>query len=230
MYKKFKQSRLGKGLCEAIDALLYILFPEKNYCLYCGRLQEEKFGLCSYCYTEILKDKLSTRVLNSYPIEVAFDEVYSVFKYDKVAKDIVRRLKYKEKIELSKVIAFFMKETIDENKIKFDLIVPIPISKKRLKLRGYNQSLLIVRELSKITFISFNDCIEKIRDTKSQTLFKDENRWYNVKGVFDCKENLQGKTILLVDDVFTTGATAHYAAEALKKSKAKKVIVLTFAS
>ncbi|MCX7904527.1 MAG: ComF family protein [Caloramator sp.] len=221
---------MGKGICEAVDALFYILFPEKNFCLNCGRLQEEKFGLCPYCYTEILKCKLYTRILNTYPIKVAFDEVYSVFKYEKVAKDIVRRLKYKEKLELSKVMALFMKETIEENKIKFDLIVPIPISKKRLKLRGYNQALLIAKELSKLTFIPFNDCIEKIKDTKSQTLFKDENRWYNVKGVFDCKENLQGKTILLVDDVFTTGATAHYASEALKKSKAKKVIVLTFAS
>lgn len=230
MYKKFKQSRLGKGVCEAIDALFYILFPETKYCLNCGRLQEEKFGLCTFCYTEILKIKLSKSVVYAYPIEVAFDEVYSVFKYDKVAKDIVRRLKYKEKVELSKVIAFFMKDTIDENKIKFDLIVPIPISKKRLKLRGYNQALLIAKELSKLTFIPFKDCIEKIKDTKSQTLFKEENRWYNVKGAFDCKEDLQGKTILLVDDVFTTGATAHYASEALKKCKAKKVIVLTFAS
>lgn len=230
MYKKFKQSFVGKGLCEAVEGLLEILFPVEKLCLNCGRYEIFKYGLCQECFFEVLKKSIFLKVEYNYPVKVAFDEVYSVCRYEGLPKEMIRRLKYKEKAELANVFAKFMVELIEKYSLKFDIIVPVPSSKRRLRIRGYNQAMLIARNISKLTFIPVLDCLEKIKDTKSQTLFKDQNRWYNVKGVFKCNLDLKGKSILLVDDVFTSGATAHFSSVALKNSNAKNIIVITFAT
>jgi len=221
---------LGKRICEALNCLIEVLFPDKKFCLYCGKLEEYRFGLCDFCYAEVLKNKRTNKILRQYPLKVSFDEAYSVFSYEKMARDIIIKFKYKEKIELSLVIAYFMKELLDELNLKFDCIVPVPIFKSKKSKRGFNQALAIADNLSRLTFVPVLDCVEKIKNTKSQTLFNDYDRWYNVKEAFKCKKDLTGKTVLLVDDVFTTGATAHYVSYALKECNAKKIIVLTFAS
>ncbi|KRQ87716.1 DNA utilization protein GntX [Caloramator mitchellensis] len=230
MYTKFKQSFLGKGICEAIDGLLEIIFPSESVCANCGRIEVYDYGLCKECYFEVLNKSIFSKVQRNYPIKVEFDEVYSVCRYEGLPKEMIRRLKYKEKVELANVFAKFMVDVINNFNIDFDIIVPVPSSKKRIRIRGYNQASLIARNISNLTGKKVLECVEKIRDTKSQTLFKDQNRWYNVKGVFKCSTDLSGKNILLVDDVFTSGATAHFNSVALKKSNAKKIIVLTFAT
>lgn len=230
MYTKFKQSSLGKGICEAVEGLLEIIFPSEKVCANCGRIEVYDYGLCRECYSEVLTKSIFSKVQYNYPIKVAFDEVYSVCRYEGFPKEMVRRLKYKEKVELSYVFAKFMVDVINKYNLDFDIIVPVPSSKKRIRIRGYNQANLIARNISNLTNKKKVECIEKIKDTKSQTLFKDQNRWYNVKGVFKCNTDLTGKSILLVDDVFTSGATAHFCSVALKKSNAKNIIVLTFAT
>jgi competence protein ComFC len=162
-------------------------------------------------------------------LKVCFDDCLSVCLYEGLARELVHRLKYNDKREIAFTMAAMMHEAVLGEKVKFDYIVPVPISKKRMKKRGYNHAELIGRELSDITGVSIINTLERIKDTSSQVLLNVDERWYNVKGAFKHMNDLTDKYILLIDDVITTGATAHYCAEELKAAGAKKVTVVTFA-
>ncbi len=113
-----------------------------------------------------------------------------------------------------------------------DLIVPVPLHIRRLREREFNQALLLARELSKRTGIPYHErTLRKIKDTPFQTALKGRERRKNVKGAFhvEKREEIKGKTILLVDDVYTTGATVNECARTLLKGGAARVAVLTLA-
>lgn len=113
-----------------------------------------------------------------------------------------------------------------------DAVIALPLHRSRLREREFNQS----EELAKFIAEDFtkplsSNALEKIKNTKSQTELKDFERFKNIKGSFKAnKEAVQGKNILLIDDVLTTGATVSEASYALKESGANKVIVLTLAN
>ncbi len=129
-------------------------------------------------------------------------------------KDIGRRLVYLSK---EKILSFA--ET-------FDWLVPIPVTEKRLKERGFNQSFIIAEEIAKITGKEIgHSVLLKKKNTQDQYSLTREERKRNVKGVFTVKDKgrIKGKRILLVDDLFTTGYTAHEAAVTLSRSHAGEV-------
>lgn len=142
---------------------------------------------------------------------------------------MIHGLKYKDKRNTAYTIAAMVWEVVEKSCISFDLIVPVPIHRKKLIKRGYNQSELIARELSNIMNIPHLNAIERVRNTPSQVLFNGDVRWYNVKDAFRCNTNLKGKSILLVDDVITTGATMCFCAEQLKNAGAILVGAAAFA-
>lgn len=111
------------------------------------------------------------------------------------------------------------------------LLVPIPLTKGRLKERGFNQSLLIARHLSRRTGIPLLPLLVKVRETPSQTSLGPRDRRNNLKGAFALRDPfpLDGKRVLLVDDVFTTGATLSEAARTLLRAGASEVMALTLA-
>jgi len=113
----------------------------------------------------------------------------------------------------------------------YDLIVPVPLHKKRKRKRGYNQMDLIGRRLSQLTGIPIEtDSLVKIKDNEPQVGLSDNKRLENVKGVYDVKEPslISGKRVLLIDDVMTTGATINECAKILmRQGKVKYVDVFT---
>ena len=112
-----------------------------------------------------------------------------------------------------------------------ELIVPLPLSKKKLRQRGYNQCDYIAYGISQVTGIPVeSDCVERTRANETQTHKNREERWQNVKGIFAVNnvEALQGKHILLIDDVLTTGATLASCASSLVAAGCK-VSVFTLA-
>jgi len=113
----------------------------------------------------------------------------------------------------------------------FDLIVPAPLHKNRLRQRGFNQALLLAKALAKKHRIAmdFTSLIRK-SDTVPQTSLDKKLRKKNIKGAFDIRngEKLRGKSIILVDDVYTTGSTLKECSSTLRKGGAKTVIALTF--
>lgn len=142
---------------------------------------------------------------------------------------MIHGLKYKDRRNTAYTMAAMIWEIVDKSQYKFDLIVPVPIHRKKLKKRGYNQSELIAKELSNIMNIPHLNVIERVKNTPAQVLFNGDMRWYNVKDAFKCIINLEGKSILLVDDVITTGATMCFCTEQLKEAGAKFVGAAAFA-
>ena len=115
---------------------------------------------------------------------------------------------------------------------KFDIIIPIPLHDVRLRERGYNQSKLLAEGISQRFHIKLSDKnLMRIRHTKNQAMLKQKERWTNIQGAFRIKYpgDFFNKTILIIDDLLTTGATASEAACMLKNSGAKRVDILTLA-
>ena len=124
-----------------------------------------------------------------------------------------------------------------ENFKSYDTIIPVPIKKKKKKKRGYNQSLLIAKELvkqvnkEKKTLSLCVDALEKIKNIVPQSTLDKENRLQNVQGVYQLKnkEQLIGKKILLIDDIYTTGSTVRECAKVLQQVDVEKIDVFTIA-
>ncbi|MEK7588375.1 MAG: ComF family protein [Patescibacteria group bacterium] len=172
------------------------------------------------------------------------DWIYSIYDYrDPLIKRAIWLLKYKGKKSLSKVFATSIYlNTLEEisemmllENFKNPILIPIPLSKKRYRERGYNQAELIARELlllSPETFTLKKDILTKIKDTIHQAHIKDrKQRLKNITNSFNIKnkESIKNRNIILIDDVTTTGATLSEAKKVLKENGAKKIIAFTVA-
>ena len=114
----------------------------------------------------------------------------------------------------------------------YDVLVPVPLHKKRLQERGYNQSALLAEALSEQMGIPWLDCMQRVRNTPHQTGMNREERLKNLDGAFAVEKHadIAGKHVILVDDVFTTGTTIRQCAETLYKAGAAKILGATLAS
>ena len=163
-----------------------------------------------------------------------FDEHIYIFHYTGEIRDTILKFKFNEK---SYIFRTFLECIKNNEKIcaqikKYDIIIPVPISKKRLNTRGYNQSALIAKNLAKMLGLEYKEKIlVKIKDNKPQSELGQDSRNDNVKNVYEInnKEQLLQKKILLIDDIFTTGNTVNECARVLKENYAKKVDVFTLA-
>ena len=132
---------------------------------------------------------------------------------------------------MSKYISQIMIEKLDLENIKFDYILFVPLHKKRMRKRGVNQAEKIAKSLSKLINISVVDNIERIYNTERLYKLNKDEREKELKNVFvlkDSKHELKNKNILLVDDIFTTGATVNEISKLLKLKNVNKVYVMTF--
>lgn len=157
----------------------------------------------------------------------------SPFIYAEPIVALIMRLKYNGEGDIAKAMAPHMTRIVEQNNITADIIVPVPLAKKRMKQRGYNQALLLAREVSKFTNIPVDDSLlVRVKQTVAQKEMTLTQRQANLKNVFEVTNKLfvKGKSILLVDDVFTTGTTANECAKVLKKAGATSVAVVTVAN
>ena len=162
-----------------------------------------------------------------------FQKLLYRFKYEGNSRKIILNYKFKEKSYLYKTFVNFLLKNEDFfNFIKnYDTIVPIPISKKRQKERGYNQSDLIAKEISKKIQIPYNNVLIKSRNIIEQSKLNKEDRQKNIKGVYDLKnkEIIKNKKVILLDDIYTTGSTVNEASKILKQGNVKTISVLVLA-
>ena len=160
----------------------------------------------------------------------------SYYLYEKSGKvqRMLHAIKYQEQKELAHYIGTLYAEELkqQENYKAIDLIVPIPLHKRKLKARGFNQSEWFAKGLAEglDKELQTTHFIRKV-DTKTQTRKKKYQRWENVEGIFEIKEPemFYGKHMLLVDDVITTGATIEAAWQTLKEVKDIKLSVASIA-
>ncbi len=223
--------------------IIDILFPK--FCLNCGKegslLCEDCFSLidinsytfCHVCGKRTPDFKICPNCRRKTNLSGIF---FATYYKDTIAKMLIQKLKYPPFIrEISKVLAKIIISHLSLLEFSFpenSLFVPIPLFQKREKWRGFNQSAEIAKELSSYYGIPFSkDILFKIRETLPQVELKSKERKENIKDSFYIKEdiNIKGKTIFLIDDVYTTGSTLEESAQIIKKGKPKDIFGLVVA-
>jgi ComF family protein len=161
-----------------------------------------------------------------------FEIARSVVLYDGVMKDAIHKFKFEGRRALSVPLGGFLTSYLGCGDIpaeRIDVIIPLPLSGKRERQRGYNQSELLAREIAGHYSIAIDiTSLKKVKNITPQFELSRKERLLNVKGAFVCSP-LTGKNVLLIDDIYTTGATVREAAGSLKAAGARNVYVLTLA-
>lgn len=206
----------------------------------CGICEKiSKDALCPKCNLE-LKKQAEVNILQKEEIEENikkekyFEELMYIFKYEGQVRKLILDYKFNEKSYLYKTFVNFLlkNEKIFENIKKYDKIIPVPISKKRNKERGYNQSMLIVEEIANKTNLELvNNCLIKTKNIIEQSKLNKEDRQQNIQGVYSLQNErlITNKKILLVDDIYTTGSTVNECCKILQQANPKTIGVLVLA-
>ncbi len=209
-----KENFNGQAFCEDCKENLPYL-RKGNYCNNCGRKTVVQCLACDSC-----KD-----------FNKSIKNIKSVFNYCEPISTLIQKFKYEGSLYLGEVFAKELSLIYFTEFLNVDGIVYIPMTKSRLKERGYNQSYILAKELSKIIGVEVIDCIVKTEDTTRQALLNRIERLKNLKGTFKVlKRKVKNKNLLIIDDVMTTGATLEVIASELKKKEAKNVYAFTVAS
>ncbi|MFB9911564.1 ComF family protein [Rhizobium paknamense] len=217
-------------------------------CAGCGLPLAEGVGLCPPCWASVRfieqpycavlglpfsydpgEGMVSAEAIANPP---AFDRLRSVAVHDGVVRDMVHGLKYADRTDLAPLMAAWMARAGCDLLPDAEVIIPVPLHRWRLFSRQYNQSAELGRWLAREAGLPFRPLLlRRVKATEKQVGLTKKGRADNVRGAFQVRdrEGVAGRHLLLVDDVYTTGATVNAAARALKRAGAAKVSVLTFA-
>ena len=233
--------RLGRGVLD-------LVLPP--VCMACRRPVDRPHGLCGACWARLQpierpycerlgipfgfdlgEGALSAEAIATPPV---FDRARAAVLYEDVARDLVHGLKYHDRTELVKLIGRMTARAGRDLYPGADLIVPMPLHRRRLWTRKFNQAALIAREVGRISGLPVETmALIRVKATRPQVGLNERERAENVRGAFRVatahRAVVEGKRVVLVDDVLTTGATVSAATRALKRAGAVRVDVLTFA-
>jgi len=236
-----KKNKIREGLKSIGNFFLDIFFPRN--CLGCGK--EGKY-ICENCRTFLGEAPLICPVCGrgsfsgqrhiDCPSRYQLDGLVALWEYEGLIKTAIHYIKYRKLGDAVSELVALSLETMSKDKERFasffsDLftekpfITFIPMFSKKERKRGFNQSELIARALGKITGLETISLLEKMKETESQTRLKKEKRLKNIEGAFSLKaDSLKPpENLILVDDIWTTGATMKEGAKILKQSGAKKI-------
>jgi len=193
-----------------------INFIKGEFCKQCGGELDTILECCSKCLEFGIRP---------------WDKAISVMKLEGTALDIIHKYKYSNQFELAEFLTQITINRINEIELEFDYITPIPIHIIRYFTRGYNQTELITKKLSKEFNKPMLKLLKRKKYTKKQAKLGKEDRKGNLIDAFSFKDRVKNKncSILLIDDVFTTGATLSEATKVLKANGVAEVKVLTLA-
>ena len=214
-----------------VSKILNLIYPQ--ICGMCGKIN--KNSLCKKCEIELKKQVENQIINNGEEIQDKyFNELMYIFKYEGQIRKLILDYKFNEKSYLYLTFVNFLlkNKKIFENIKNYDTIIPVPISKKRKKTRGYNQSLLIARKIAELTDLELmNNCLVKIKNIIEQSKLNKEDRIQNIQGVYELKNKqlIENKNILLIDDIYTTGSTVNECSKILKQGNPKKIGILVLA-
>lgn len=200
--------------------IIDLIFPER--CPGCKRHAKiKKYCFCSDCLNHIT------------PAASSDKKIFSLAVYEEPIKQAIYEMKYQKRKWIAREFAKWMNDFLKNHpEIEFDLIIPVPLHPVKEFQRSFNQSWLMAYYLGKMQKKpACYDGLIKIKNNRSQTDLKPEERKKNVENVYRTKRIalIKGKKILVIDDVYTTGATAEEVYKTLKKAGAKSVIILTIA-
>lgn len=220
-----------KRLKRVIKLIVDFLYPRRACCMGCGSMLGcERDDLCEDCRAILAKRRIGVRELRG---RSNLDGTAFAYDYRGPAGGMVRRLKYGGVYllsgEMGKATAWAA-ETLRAQDIA--MVTAVPMHPRRLWQRGKNHSELIARSAAQYLNLPYEELLRRTRNAPQQARLSTAERRRNLKGAFEvppqCRELVQGKRILLIDDVWTTGSTAENCADALRAAGAERVYFAGF--
>lgn len=216
-----------------LEELLSFIFPKT--CGMCNKISQSY--LCEKCKQKIEKSDFFLNRIENYENDKTkyFNYHAYLFEYKSPIREKILQYKFNNCAYLSKMFSeFFVKnEKICGFFKKYGIIISVPMTKKKISKRGYNQSILIAKEMAKkIENLTIeNQILIKIKDNEKQSTLNKIQRAKNVKNVYKVQneQKIKHKNVLIIDDIYTTGATVNECAKMLKQAGASSVGVLTIA-
>lgn len=248
---------LSENLKEFISYIINILFPP--ICILCNKI--DKNWICEKCYKKLkilMKNKIinykltktfpiskNDKLINiinkpkkinkntKYNIKILYKLLY-IFEYRGIIRKIIIDYKFNDKAYICNFFSNIIlnNKFICDNLKRYDIIISVPLSQKRMMQRGYNQTDLIAKNIFKKLNLEYkSDYLIKKKETEKQSSLSKKERKKNIKDAFcfNDKYNIKNKNIILIDDVYTTGNTASECAKILKKNGANEILVLIIA-
>lgn len=217
--------------------MLNLLYP-KN-CIICGR-----FGkyLCSNCIVKKLIPNYfdSCAICGKYSDKgeihknckdkTFLDNIFWFCKYNNYSEKVILSVKYGGLFDVFKEVSNQLSRTLKLSKINNASITYVPLHSYKRNLRGFNQAEVLANEIAKITKLDITELIIRTRNTKTQVKLNKNERSLNLKKAFKVNQNIKiPTTVIIVDDVFTTGTTLNECAKLLKEAGVRQVYGLVFA-
>jgi len=216
-------------------------------CLLCGITGHDGMDLCVHCH-QSLPFNYEACTVCALPLPPGtpdgavcghcqkktphYDQVLSVFSYQYPVIWLIQQLKFNEKLVHARLLGDLLVNSDCIDRIVGDdvCLLPVPLFKKRLRQRGFNQSIELARALSKkMDWPMELQRVQRVRETSAQTGLDAKERQKNIRGAFEVLEPLPYKHVLIVDDVVTTGSTVNELSRVLKKSGVERITVLSLA-
>lgn len=211
------------------------LSGERDLCSACRAELPENNTCCSLCAEPLPNlwqeqphsDRLCSRCRKTPP---AFDAVLAPWLYAAPIDQLLWRFKYRQQRTAGYLLLDLLEDTLQSTPLAMDALVVIPGQRERIRARGLHAPSWLAQRLALLQGLAFQpNWLQSTRALTSQQELGRKARWLNPKGAFKAAAEVQGKRLLLLDDVVTTGATVHWASEALKQQGAREVVVLTAA-
>jgi len=212
------------------NALLQLLYPPDARCAGCGDLNGAQGGwLCDACI-EALHPQFDRVRSPEWPEDGVW-EAFTAYRYNTVIRQVLHAYKFRSVRALSEPLAYALTELY--NSLVYqrpDVIVPVPLHRRRLRERGFNQSLLLAQELSERIGVPCAELLTRTKRTRQQAKLSHEQRSANISGAFAATVPLSGRTVMLLDDIVTSGATANECAAVLRQAGASEVWLIAVAN
>lgn len=224
---KWTGGKILGGVSYMLEFVLNFLFPPA--CVVCGKI--DKNWLCPKCKTRV------ERLEKSCEVEIQnkkYEKLLYIFKYESLIRKLVLGYKFSNKAYINN---FFANIIVNNKKTfnllqKYDMIIPVPMHKKKMQKRGYNQTELISEKIAlKLGVENRPDILEKVVNTTTQSKLGGKARQTNIQHAFFIKNDIdvENKKIILLDDIYTTGATSEECSRVLKDAGAKEILILVLA-
>lgn len=241
-----------------IKSILDLIYPDSLYCICCSKLIDDSrpYKLCNDCMAGIKWSigpcckKCGKPLSPSNPMDTCFScrehshffrKGYTVTEYGSFERSLVFALKYHARTDIALSLGEMIYDKLsrelqgDKLREEYDLIVPIPMYEAKKMARGYNQAELIARAVAKHSLIEYHgDILQRTRETVALRGLSPEQRRLEIKGAFafrqNCEAYVRGARVLLVDDIYTTGASCDEVAKLLLEHGAASVDIASFAA
>ena len=207
------------------EIITEILFP--SFCPICQEKVGSRGAWCPECLS------ISTQNLQITNTELKYlDGCLILCHYQDGVNKIIKGIKYYNQLKYSENVFWLLQNLhVIDNCREIDMVVPVPLHSKRLQERGYNQTEKMYKKWAMQHNLAWDEGLKRIRETQPQYQLKIKERKENLKNAFAVKDDfiINGKNILLVDDIYTTGTTLEECAKVLKKAGAEKIFALALA-